>query len=1133
MSLYEPFCKPCKRATGISYPLERDPGGIYACPSCGREDTSVTSVKGYVDVTAAGLVVDETVRAQSREMNWDYIEYRFKQDVKDIMHFYLGIPDHRTSIIGIPGIDLLPGVEKWFERIREVEKEHYGRRHRLSNPNVKRLRYMVAIAIKMAVQESVSIVINNRLAALGIKRSELQTPGFTKGDENIPNVRLDVMFARANQTSEDSFAHLSSKEYLSNLHRRFAKLLRNPFSPLESTLFNVLQISQRLRKIVETPHSKRSSLLLTQPLLLKGERDWNESDFEFFDNLAWDKILPYAYNFYQLQRSIMLWGNKSTSAVAIALTVWATQAIKASVMPQRNSIMQELAAPYGHQHWVAAARSKELQNLLIAWSTSLPDAGLPFPTMPLPPKGGLGDGLAGYNGDKRRPLPENDMAAILAPVIVKHWRTILRARCRTRSDVMPYEEELWLSRKMFIVKAACHDPPLIPRARHSKAPTGADKKPIQRSTQGRYRKRAEEARLAIQDFEPLRRVLARSTPTAVPGSQSPRNSATPQSRPSSIGPEINVGGGRRSFLPQQTRFVPPPKEPTVEDLLAVREASSDEGSNRGSSDDEEQPGVSLSAFGLGLAGAAKSHRPFAFTIGPKGFNIESQDQVDQPTAIPLLPNGRLNSTKSPSASLMSRKSSTGTESGAGSASEAEKLVPVQRIWPANPHLLRAGATPSGSNSPFPTASGSSRGASPASSTFSTISLVNGQEDAHVGLLVREREEYVKFRMHSYVESGQTVGPECEEFMWKWIRKQVQFGSIPSKITRDYLRSIGMRGDPRMTDLGPWIESKKQMWSPVESLLRAGIKPKEIPTQYIPHSILHLDLMLNHYNTMTSECSTLYAPVGQAIDDQQLDKELTMLFVTGAGEELSFILMTEQESKKREESYRRAKIWLGDSDGTLPVKQPRKKNPIPGLATERFDEKEDEDLVEYEYENEYDNDDDDFEGEETDTVASTGYTSAITTPGTNTINIEEADERREARHELHRIRSTIRHSGMGVKSKSKDQMEALAKALGEGESEETGIAEAMLGGLAWHEMGLGLEMEMDGGDGDDGGDGEAEDEDGQSGKKRKRTANTGNGKKAKGKSASADEVNKKRKVATSHAALTSGEMDEEGQEEDEE
>ncbi|KAK8865633.1 hypothetical protein IAR55_000778 [Kwoniella newhampshirensis] len=1055
MSHYEPCCKPCNDTTGISFTLERDPGGCYACPSCGREDYTVTSARAYVHVTAAGMIADEGGSSTSRQTEWEYLEHKFKQDAKSIMNHFLGIPDPRTSIIGIPGNDLLSGVEKWFEKMREVEREYYGRKNRLQNPNVKRLRYMIASAIKMSVQESVTIVINNRLTSIGIKRKGTWTPGFTKGDFNVPNVRLEVLFARANSSVEGSFTHLGDFQKLSALHRRFTKLLHNPFDPLESTLFDVLQMSQRLRQIVETPHEQRGSLLLTRPLWLTSHRDWNEHDFEFFAHLDWDKALRYAYQLYQMQRSVYLWGTHTSPAAAIALTIWAMQAVQASVMPQRHSIMQELGAPYGHKYWTAGERTREMQNLLIAWSTSIPDAGLPFPVIRLPPKGGLGDGLSGYNGDKRRPIPDNDIAATVAPVIAQHWRTILRARCRTRTDTMSIDNELWLSRKLFVISAACHDSPVASAVGDSQTRTKAKKKPSGvQST--RYKKKADEASLEVADFEPLRRIQAQAvsiprTATSLSRSFSSRSS-------SAMGVDILHPS---CAYAQGTKFVPPPEEPTVEDLLAVRDASSDEGSEHGSSEDEGPSGVALSAFQIGLAGATKAQTPFAFTIGPKGFSIETQDHANQSTVrnkAAFKPPVVRSITGMPStSSLVSSASSIGSDSGAGSASEAERAIQPQQARLASPLSSQSGATVSRSQSPLHAFRSSSRGLSPASTSIITATVVNEQDDAHVGLLVREREEYVRFRPRVYVGSGQTVGTECEQYIWKWVRRQIQNGSMPAKITAEYLQSIGIRGDPRRIDLGPWVESNKSKWSPVESLLRAGIKPKEFPLQHIPHSVLCLSLTLNNYGKMSPNGGGGYAPIGQTIDDKQLDRELSMLFVAESGEDLASALLSEKESKAREQSYRRAKIWLGDDEMDVLSQYQRKKRPPPP-ATSFTDEKEDEELVEYDYEGEDNwNEDDD----ETDTVASTGYTSAATTPRASTLNLDDRDDRREARHDIHRLRSTIRHSGL--RTKSGDQMEALVKAIGDGEddNEDPRIAEAMLEGLNWSDMGFGMEMEMDG------------------------------------------------------------------------
>ncbi|WWC60575.1 uncharacterized protein I303_103149 [Kwoniella dejecticola CBS 10117] len=962
-----PACARCLKIESASYELEQTENGEWACPFCGVVDNALTARSQLKDYAKdAGSVMDENARLQMKEQQ-DRLRRKFQEETETMFNLYLGINSPHTSILGRASPDLKHGAKQWFERMREAEKKHKPNRiHLLQRAESRRTKYLVAISIKLAAEESALIVLQNRLASAGVTlRNKRNVPGYTKGDESVEYPDLHDIFHRANNFASDSFGHLDSGSYLRHLFNRYSRWVDFVLTPVEIVLLHCLAIMRRLQFLVELPHAERTKHLHTLPKVSKGERDWYESDFAGLEDTQWAQVLPHAYQLYQIQECVRLWGASSSPQVAIALVQWAVQSSSKSVLYQHSALQQELAHVYGRGHTVAAERFRDLRNLLIAWSTSITDAGLPFPIMDLPAKGGLGDGVSGYRGDGRRAIPDIELAVAAAPIIVKHWRRILKARLSQRLDVMSLEDETWLSRKMYIVSAQVHHYRQDPRAQLTKSqvlqrPTSwvspslspspssssTPLPPSQEST--RYKPRfsdkfkinAENARKAILAFEPLKRVRPRPPPVKswIPGE------ALQHYQANLPVPAIT----QNSFeLKHYDRFVPPPPEKSIERLIQEPELSSDEEDGY-TSDEEGNVTVIDSAHQLqkkqntyipstlaqidaNARSAINASHPFAFTIGPNGFNRDSNAAA--PTATQTLPRSTLkpvldsSSDLSNSPVLMSRQSSIESSSGIGSASETESVIrhPHGRLTVnglLNTPTASAQASPVRSPAPrsnnAPNVSVQSRSfpqartPSPAASSSSSTQLKesNGREDSHVGLLVREREEYVQFRLPNLEREGILVPSLCEDYMWKWIRAQVNNGTMPKVINQNqqYLRSIGISGDPHKIDLGPWVQSNSHRWSPLECLLRAGIKPKEIPVQHIPHSLIHTKILLRHFNTVDP-----FVAVGQAIDDAQLDQEIKCLCHEELGESMDSYLCTKKEYNIRKAAYEEEMKGYGEAD----------------------------------------------------------------------------------------------------------------------------------------------------------------------------------------------------------------------------
>ncbi|WVF70957.1 hypothetical protein IAT40_005752 [Kwoniella sp. CBS 6097] len=930
-------CKQCLRLNGMIVDLERDPGGNWGCPQCGLVDQNYTDHANSMSFShVVGSIMDEDKTKQVKEA-YDRTQEKFHDGVRDILNLYLGIPSAKTAIIAAPGEGLRNGAKRWFERIRKLEQKHYARQALVSNPNVRRIRYLAAISIKLAAQESAIIIQQRRLEEAGIKIKRRDLPGYTKGDEKVLNPTLWDLFLRANSFAPDSFGHMDSFDYFRKLWRRYTHQVKFALTPIESILLHVDTAMTRLRMVVELPHEERVKVLLSKPSITKGERDWTPEDFTYFEGLDWNKVIPAAYQLFRMQEVVRLWGNQCTPMIAVALLLWAIQAVTGVVMPQYSSFQRELCAFYGKTPWGTAEKFRDMRNLLIAWSTSILDAGHTFPVLPIPSKGGIGNGVSGYNADSRRPIPEVDIAVCAAPTLIAIWPQIVRARLRGRVDVMAYEDELWLARKMTVVSAGIYhfsqesfqkssqpQMNLIRRRDAASTPKGPKTKAnISQRTPKisfKFKLAADEAKKAIIEYEPLKRAQPkssvelyrqqqeRSRQLSIARSMSVSSSAS--SAPSSPGPSA-----RPLPAPHPSKeFIPPPPEKTIEDMLARPDVSSDDDSD--SESDEESTTVNLPSSRLTTGGTntktQSNSQPFAFTIGPQGFNIDAQSQPAPKTAISTSIEMQRNidstSDLSPSSALMARRLSADSHPGGGSASEAETPIQIaapQRIQASSPVSSHSNSNTtllSRVATPVPLTASTSRASSSAPPKKAPRTSV---EDDHVGLLIREREEYIQFRLPQYYDSGYVVPAACEAEMWKWLREQVNNGSMPRHIDEAYLRSIGITGDPRRVDLGEWVESKSNVWSPVECLLRAGIRPQEIPTQHIPYSMVHLELLLKHWN------KTGLAPIGEPVEGEQLEKEIDLLFTrddADGGDVWSQMILSEKEAKLRKQNYIKSGAW---------------------------------------------------------------------------------------------------------------------------------------------------------------------------------------------------------------------------------
>lgn len=717
--------------------------------------------------------------------------------------------------------------------------------------------------------------------ALG-KDGEDTFPRMFKGERAVTREILPVPFLRDMAVSphnlevadkKDNMTPLNPKDdhplseakYLIQSWKVFVRQLKRPTDPLYTVMSNCFLVIQRLRAIVDAPNAKvRSGLLCFRRRSGPYYRRWADNDFAFFRDPAlvnggWAKVLHIAYNLYRAQQCVFMWGNKTSYVYAIPLALWATIGVVGSIYPYTQPLIAELAAQYGTAPYTSAASFTALRRMIIAWSTTFPDAGVEVPPVMLPGRGLVGDGSSHWNGDARRGIPELEMCVVAIEPLANNWKAIYQARLRTRTEAMPFEEEFGMARKLF----ARNTPDLRSRSRSR---PGQSKRAL-------LLKQYEEERRAAENAEDESATPEPGSSNTAPSEDGWEIDDDPEVW-FNRGPEIQTEAPNPDWYPTILRLNGSPTElptPLAEmrnlekrrkrdeiEALLQREDSSDE--EDGWSSDDEVPPV------LGLKGLGKEdYTGFGgFTIGPNGLVREKMDPPQEDYSMedekysPML--------------FRDRSQSIGYDS----ISETERMLrPTPPPTNYRLPVLGRSTSPAVSISTLHSLGSAMPGlASVAMSRSSTASSATIQEDLpfplvrcqkvdwapkpsrpvadmdtakkHIATLIRERDEYMPYFSSNERVTGRLVSRDIEEYISTWLEKEYTRGTVPRKITPVYLASIGLKDkDPLVDNIDCWILSQEWRWTPLECVLRAGISPKELPVWMVPHSKISVMRQLEH------------------------------------------------------------------------------------------------------------------------------------------------------------------------------------------------------------------------------------------------------------------------------------------------
>ena len=642
---------------------------------------------------------------------------------------------------------------------------------------------------------------------------------------------------------------------------------------------------------------ERKTKLLTS--IIKA--NWPEEPFNRLQKIKdWDDVFRIAEGLYQAQACVSLFAPAiNIYGGVIAIATIAVQIALGEAPKNIPSLEVELTKHLDVNRDNITARVPEINKLIMAWSSSIPEASLPIPQLRPPKRSSmLGGGEVGWGSDKRRPVPVSAIVTRAGRTIAENWQAITRARLK-RPGVIPFEEEIALSRKMFTGG-------VVTSERHAL-----------------LRKYAvpDTARTPSRSASPQKSESSSSRRTV----DEPHNTDSPRDR--------NTPGPQRQ-LPATT---PQHKLDEVRQWIEQGDDSSDDDQSASTDDETPRPKEKRPRLFDTRQEIGELPRPFAFSIGPTGFGIDrtagsssavassspSGDQIKSgrfwsrtsdrsqsvESAVESIPSDGL--TTASESCQMARQTSSSSSRGPASGSSTAISTPGS---------TSRGSTPLRSiESPEP----SSRSEISAYSRASELRAVQrglANDEDHLGVLVRERPQYVRSKLPP--KRPQPViktmpEPMVIKAITLWLDQQEASGSIPKIFTAKYLEQFGLKNGRLPTDMNAYLASQTVHRSPLETLLRIGIRPMNIPPHLLPFSVCAAHLDLYHYHQRDELLGR-----GMVDENSQLQETSLRLFFRGFGNDTLAETFIEPDSMEMVERVHQLYLkgdW-DDLEDSSPVKK---------------------------------------------------------------------------------------------------------------------------------------------------------------------------------------------------------------------
>lgn len=637
---------------------------------------------------------------------------------------------------------------------------------------------------------------------------------------------------------------------------------------------------------------------------------WPEEPFDRFRKIKdWDDVFRIADGLYQAQLCVSLFPpavNINHGVIAIATI--ATQIALGEAPKNIPSLEVELSNHLIVNRDGITARVPEINKMIMAWSSSIPEAGLPIPALKPPKRSSMiGQGVAGWGSDKRRPVPVSAIVTRAGRTIAENWQAIKRARLK-RPGVIPYEEEIALSRKMF-------SGGVVTTERHA----------------------------LLRKYAIPENALRTPSRSASPQKSDSSSSRQRQSQTDSHLPDQRIDKTSAGHQRQPPVVTPQHKLDEVREWIEQGDDSSDDdGQSVSTDDDTPRPREKRPRLFDPHQEIGELPRPFAFSIGPTGFGIDRTAADSSSTAVgSSSPAPAGDPTKPPSRSwdrANGRDQSVEWSSSDGptSASGSRRMI---RASSSSSSVDSANASASGSSTAVSTPHWSSSRStplrsleSPEPSTISEVSAYSraselkavqrglDNDDDHIGVLKRERPQYVRSKLprERPVALVKTMPePMVIKAIILWLDSQVTSGSIPKVMTPEYLSKFGLKNGRLSTDLHTYLSSQAVHRSPLETLLRIGVQPMNIPPHLLPFSVSAAHLNLYHYHQRDEILGQ-----GTFLETPKLAETSLRLFFRGFGNDTlaeTFIQRDNMEFTERVDQIYRSGDW-DDLEDPSPVKK---------------------------------------------------------------------------------------------------------------------------------------------------------------------------------------------------------------------
>jgi len=664
-----------------------------------------------------------------------------------------------------------------------------------------------------------------------------------------------------------------------------------------------------LQSLVQASPDERQLLLETKPP--KPMACWPHGVLDDLKRIRdWDEVFRTAHDLWQAQNCVSLFASDIEavqSSGAIVLTLMACESVMGMAIKQNGYALElEMANRLRLGLTGCRFRRSELDRFVLSWSTSISEIGIPVPSVGLPKRTSIiGAGDSGWGSDKRRGIPRKVILPVAIKAVTTHWREIKNARL-ARPGILPLEEECLLARRMFaghkIDKELAHalakaaDPLLPSNDSEWGADTDSESEDslVTPSEIGYHHYSGDYGSFINPKYDPSetgtarnRRFWRNASKSSIPSQAlGMERSQSTVNKPDMVQAWIENGDASSSDEPDSS------DEETMDNTRPAKRAKD----------------------GLDVSHIGELPQPFAFSIGTQGFTVDralSTSSMPTPAATPRATSSSAGPSRAQSVETVQ------SDAGLTAASDDCRMIRQSSATPSatsatttsiarRPAPLRATLTPA-----------------PVTSTNGALPSARAEREAirrgrrhpndHTGVLIREKKQYFNIGRTFETLRHATEQPADTDVIKSinlWLERKKPLARNPPLPNGQY-----------STNLRQLIRAHANRQSPVETLLRAGVQPKQIPHHMIPRSVCAANMDLFHYSDREAILG-----LGNVQDTEQLIDMSLRLFFRGFGNDtLPEVFLNAEEVKTRIASYHYKGHWdvLADSS-PVPVPKFRKR-----------------------------------------------------------------------------------------------------------------------------------------------------------------------------------------------------------------